>query len=545
MPPALIRTPKLAQFRSARWFRPQATVAVSRDDQEIRYVLAAMKGDDLQILSLGSRRREMSEADSPDGDTEAIRWLRDAIRQARVGRVDAVIAIGRSDIELMHLQLPPAADEELPELVHNQAMRESHIVTEDVLIDFVADGDHSRRRSVTAVALTPDRLASIRSLCTQAGIAPKRIVLRPYATASVVMRSVQDETEGAARLIVNRVAGEADLILWEDDRVAFWRTIRLPQPGEGDGLTDTLLAEIRRTLVVGVSREDDQAVTKAYVVGSGATSQSLADSIQDRLEITTDVVNPLDGYDIPEDVPIDDAGCYAPLLGTLKDEMQGRDPAIDLLHPRRKPKPPDRRRLIGIAAALGIAITSAVGYVTWDEFDRLEQREQQLSARVQELEELVQQAAEQQEVVESIRQWKQGDVVLLDELRDLSLRLPNARDMVVLRFSSTISRTGQTVISLQGLVRDPLVVYRMERNLRDEFHEVVNPRGRGQGDDEDYTWRFESTITVDQRDKGDYLRFLPVGLHERSVPAGRPSTQVARRLRGPAPAKRNGGEARQ
>ncbi len=534
----------MAQLRSVRWFRPQATVAVSWDNEEIRYVLAVMKGDGLQILGLGSRQQQVSEGDSPDRQTEAVRWLREAIRRARVSRVDAMVAIGRSDIELMHLQLPPAADEELPELVHNQAMRESHIVTEDVLIDFVADGDPSCRRSVTAVALTPDRLESIRSLCSHAGMVPKRIVLRPYATASVVVQSVQVDAEGTARLIVNRVAGEADLILLDDDRVAFWRTVRLPQTGESGDATNALLAEIRRTLVVGVSREDDQAVSKVYVVGADAASQVLADAIRDRLEIATEVVNPLDGYDIPGDVEIDDAGSYAPLLGMLKDEMQGRDPAIDLLHPRRKPKPPDRRRLIGIAAALGIAITSAVGYVTWDEFDRLKQREQQLSERVQELEELVQQAGKQQEVVESIRQWKQGDVVLLDELRDLSLRLPNARDMVVMRFSSSIARTAQTVINIQGLVRDPLVVYRMERNLRDEFHEVVNPRGRGQGEDEDYTWRFESTITVEQRDKGDYLRFLPVGRREPSNPARQPPLQFAQQAYPPARLERSRGEAR-
>jgi len=103
-------------------------------------------------------------------------------------------------------------------------------------------------------------------------------------------------------------------------------------------------------------------------------------------------------------------------------------------------------------------------------------------------------------------------VVWLDELRDLSLRFPPARDAVVLRMSMTFSQSGGA-IDLEGLVRDPKIVVNMEGQVRDEYRKVVSKRVQERKLERDYTWLFETSISVAPRDgvrdEGRYVAHLP------------------------------------
>ena len=79
-----------------------------------------------------------------------------------LGRPDAVVAVGRSSIELRQLQLPPAAEDDLPDLVRFQAMREFNEFDERWLLDFLSidsSGDSPREgnlpRTVLATAIGP------------------------------------------------------------------------------------------------------------------------------------------------------------------------------------------------------------------------------------------------------------------------------------------------------------------------------------------------------------------------------------------------------
>ncbi len=58
-------------------------------------------------------------------------------RTRRLGGVTTLVGVDRSSVELLQFSLPPAQDSELPEMVANQAMRESPQVTEKSILDFV------------------------------------------------------------------------------------------------------------------------------------------------------------------------------------------------------------------------------------------------------------------------------------------------------------------------------------------------------------------------------------------------------------------------
>jgi hypothetical protein len=484
-------------------------IAIGWDDCEVRYVVAAGRGDKLSIVGASSKEMEAS----PEGvlAEPIFEWLRGEVGSRLALRIDSLVCVGRGDIEVLHLNLPPAQDDELPELVRNQAIRQLAAIGDDSLLDFVPLETPTGERSVTAVAMGHEQHERLVRRCREAGVTPKRIVVRTYAAASLLARRLPQGSGPC--LMINCFSRDADLAVVSGGKVPFWRTVILPVGGDAPAVRlEALVQEVVRTRLI-VERQTGP-IEKVYLLGRSDEHAELLSRLAGALPEAPQLIDPFEdaacgGVDSSGITERTGSGRFAPLVGALLDHYEQQRPAIDLLHPRRKPRPPNRRRLFAIAGALLVLVTMLGGQRVWDEFSQLDAERADLESQIKELDDLVKQANRQQSLVEAVRDWKGGDVVLLDELRDLSLRLPNARDMVVLRMSKTASRSGWCLINLQGLVRDPLVVSRMERRLRDQYHEIRSPRGQGQAPIEDYTWRFESTVTVAQRPKEAYVSHLP------------------------------------
>ncbi len=502
-------------------------LAIDWDQSEVRYVLATTRGQSLEVIAAASSAIDSGEGEPGERAAAIGQWLRDELARHKWTRTETLVGLDRATLEMLHLALPPATDDELPELVRNQAIRESSAVTEDSLLDFVPLPDDSGNRTVTAMALSHEMLDEIRATCTAAGVTPKRMVVRPYAATSLVTR-MTDPAEGIC-LLISRFAEEVDLTVVDQGNVIYWRTVQLPSGTDDDAVTDALLVELRRTLMVVQNQTDGAPIGRICILGDQQTHHDLVDKISDQLAVAPHLVEPFRGVEAFSGEVPENSGRYAALLGMLLDEAEKRPPAVDFLHPRQKPAPPSRRRLAVAGAALLAVVLLSVGYTVWDKFAALDTDRQLLAQRSEQLGLLVKKAAKQQLVVQAVRNWKSSDVVLLDELRDLSLRLPKSQDMVVLKFSKASTRSGWCNINLQGLVRDPLVVSRMERDLRDQFHEIRSPRLQGLRQNEVYTWRFESSITVVARDRTQYLGHLP------DQPPRQPEAKQARRDTRPVP----------
>jgi hypothetical protein len=202
-------------------------------------------------------------------------------------------------------------------------------------------------------------------------------------------------------------------------------------------------------------------------------------------------------------------GRFAGLLGMLTDEAAERHAGFDFLNPRRRPEPVNRRRLTVAAVAAVAMVALAGGYLAWGQFSEVSARIERLEQRSHELDQLVKRGAEKQAAVAAIEEWSLGDVVWLDELRDLSLRFPQPRDAVLSRLTLSSRPTGGGAVELEGLVRDPSIVGRMESQLRDEYHEIRTRRVQESVQGTTYTWKFDSSLWVTRRSKDDYLAFLP------------------------------------
>ena len=81
--------------------------------------------------------------------------------------------------------------------------------------------------------------------------------------------------------------------------------------------------------------------------------------------------------------------------------------------------------------------------------------------------------------------------------------------MVVLRMMVSAAHGGGGDLEIQGLVRDPSIVFRMESNVRDKFHhEVRSKREQERIREKIYSWHFETSMSVSRREKTQYVSHL-------------------------------------
>jgi hypothetical protein len=481
-------------------------LAVDWNRHEARYVLAAARRGKLEIHAAASvvlpQVTEAAGQSHPDLGGS----LRNALAGQKLGGAVTLVAVERAGVELLQFTLPPARDDELPELVANQVLRESPTASEESVVDFVPMNENpAEPREVTAAVLSQPQLERIRGACAAAGLKPKRLVLRSHAAASLFLRTGADREEVC--LLVNPVADEVDLTVIVEGKAVFSRTARLPDTADQDKVSERLLAEIKRTLAVGLQGEwGTDPVECVYVFGRPHEHPVLLQRIRDELLLPAKSCDPLETVVMVGAVVPENPGRYAALLGMLLDEAHGGKHAIDFLHPRRQRRPVDRRRIIPVAAAVAAVVMLVGGYFAWDAFATVNAKNRELSAGLRRTRSTLQRMQKQQQLAAAIRQWQAGDVNWLEELRELSERFPAAQDAVVLRMSLTPSRQGGGVIEVQGLVREPSAVFRMEHDLRDPHHTVSSRRVQDSAQDKDYTRHFDTRIGVAKRNKSQYAQ---------------------------------------
>jgi hypothetical protein len=513
-------------------------LAVDWDRHEARYVLGSTgrgkvtvhKVQSVSLVDVAER------GGHPRPDLRGS--LAASLAEQKVGRVPALVGVERSSIELLHFTLPPAKDNELPELVSNQAMRESQLIGEQSVLDFMPiDQDPTARRSVIAAAIPPDELSRIQQTCTAAGLKPSRLLLRPFAAASLFVRTASPSEE--TYLLVNRITDEVDLTIVVDRKPVFFRTVRLPE-GAGEGqVAGRLLAEINRTLAAAPQTHlGGETVERVYVFGRPDDHHELIEQIRDELLLPARVFDPFDALSVAEETVPEDSGRFAPLLGMLLDEAAGSH-AIDFLHPRKGPEPVNRARIAIIAAAVLAAVLLGAAYDTWSTWSGINRKNRELASKLAELRETSKTVDKLEKLVGAVEQWRAHDVIWLDELRDLSLRLPSSRDVMVLRMSLVSSPSGGGAVDLEGLMRGPDILAKLETQVRDDYRHVRSKRIQERKVDTEYTWHFQTSLSLKPRDEQhDQFRYVSHLSPEEQLAAKRAQEKPAVRAKQPAaPAK--------
>lgn len=496
-------------------------LAIDWDRHQLRYVLAMTGRRSVKVLAASAVPMMMRQDENdPEERPDPAGTLRAKLGR-KASRLPALVGVDRASIETMTLTLPPATDAELPELVLNQAMRDSPSITEDTPLDFLPQNDDATQpREVLVATLAPDAMRQIKETCTEAGIKPTRMLMRPYASASLFLRSELAET-GEPCLLVNLVGDEVDLTVVAEGKIVFTRTARIPDSDDQAETDRRVLAEIGRTLMVAMQHQiGDQAVRQICLCGLHGDHPGLTQGATEQFELPIVEFDPFDAVEISRKAMPDEPGAFASLLGMLLDEAYAAQHAIDFLNPREVPKPPDRRRLYAAAAVLLLI----GGMYVWDgqskELKKLDATVAALAQKHNERKQMAAVALNQIKTASALRAWNSADVNWLDELRDMSVRFPSAQDMVVLRMNLAAGRSGGATVTFSGLARDPKILIGMEDDMRrDRLHDISSKRLVQRGPSGELTWSFDTSMSVAPRTAQSYLVHLQ--------PQGTASPQVA------------------
>ncbi len=304
------------------------------------------------------------------------------------------------------------------------------------------------------------------------------------------------------------LAEEVDLIVLSAGGVAYWRTLRQAGASHDAATARRLVAEAARTLVVAGSSLAGRSLEAIYLCGGLDEHPALVEAARGQLPLELTLVDPFAAHGGLAEPP-ENAGRFASLVGMLAVEAGGDRQAIDFLSPRKRPAPPDRRRMYVLAGVSAALVVLLGGYHVWSTFSALDEQIETLTAEFDRLDEQMEYAEKRQKAITAIASWAKNDINWLDELRDLSLRFPGGRDAMVLRMSLGQGRDSGGSIDMIGIVRDPIVVSHIEQNLRDDHHQISSRHMQEREKENNYTWHFESSLVVSPREPDEYVSHLP------------------------------------
>jgi len=349
------------------------------------------------------------------------------------------------------------------------------------------------------------------------------MLLRPFAAASLFVRTASPPEE--TYLLVNRITDEVDLTIVVEGKPVFFRTVRLPENADEAQLTERLLMEVNRTLAAAPQTHlGGETAEFVYLFGRPDDHQDLVERIRDDLYLTAKVFDPFEALRVDEELVPEDSGRFVPLLGMLLDEAAGSH-AVDFLHPREKPRPVNRALVAAIAGAVLAAAILGVAYERWSTWSEIDAKYDAKKEEYDKLKKATAKADDVRKLVGAIEAWKARDVVWLDELRDLSLRLPSSRDVVLSSMALSPSQSGGGTIDFEGLMRAPGVLVNLEKKIRDEYRQVRSKGVRERRGEREYTWTFDTTLSVKRRS----LKAKEAGEEHRYVSHLSPEEQLAAR----------------
>ena len=478
-------------------------LALEWDQREARLVAAQRKGSALAVQQALAIPLTNANDGAPLPSHQVAERIAKALAQAGIARGDVLLAVGRANLELRLLNLPPAPPDELPQLVRFQALREFHSLEEDWLLDYVSLDERAQQQTVLAAAISPEVAAQITATCAAAGLNAERMALRPGAAAALLKRVLTDpDKHPPVRLLLDVLADEADLSVLVGDHLIFTRTARLPATEATDERVAVLVAEARRTMIAAQNQQPGGKAQAIYVCGATTEDVALAEALSARLRLPAHTVNPFDFVTLEGEarrhLP-DRPGRFAPLIGLLLDEAAELRPDIDFLQPRRMEKQRAASRPLMLAGALAGCVVLAVASWLWFGLASLDDEIEEMKRKLSQLDKQTKTSAAIQKEVGQIDEWAAADVMWLAELDYLSQRFPIAADAQLLRLRLLPGKDGGRM-ELDGAARAAETLDMAEQNLRDARHTVV---GQGSHQDEGggrYRWRFAASVNVTPAD---------------------------------------------
>lgn len=472
-------------------------LALDWDRVEARIVLARASGGTVRVEQMAAVPLEL---DGQETNLASLKKeLGKALSSQRLPKGQALVAIGRSMIELRTLNLPPAPDEELPEMVRFQAMREFSSLKDESPLDFLPLKDAATEPGeVMAAAIPIDLARHVEGALTDQGQELHRSVMRPCSAASLAMRR-KPEAKTGITLIIAQQADSAELIVTRQGTVVFTRSFRLPPDWHPGETGEPLLGEVRRTVAAAHNQLGGSRVERIVYFGTQAEHGALCERLEERTKLDVTLVDPIEGISVAGDKPAQPER-FASILGMLHDEADDVVPVIDFKNPRKKPEPESNRRFHVLLAATAVTILLGLASLVYMKLNELDEEIALKQGQINQLNLVNRELQPAIALEQELLAWKSSDHNWLDELVHLSSSEHlAAEDFLVESFSARARDGFDGLMEITGRAKELASQHELQTELSDEHHVVIPGLStRADDGDERYPQSFTTTIRTNR-----------------------------------------------
>ncbi|PQO42485.1 hypothetical protein [Blastopirellula marina] len=472
-------------------------LAIEWDSQTLRMVVARQRGSSINVEQALVVPLSAAGDDVESVEGRVGRLLKEQVASHGFNKLPAIIGVNRSSIELQIFSVPPVPDEELPDIVRYQAIRECANVGDDGVVDFLRlPMNEAGQSRVHAAAMSAKQFKTHRKLCDAAQLQPQSFFIRSFGAARLA--ASQSGLSGKTFLLVENLADRAELTVIHQNEVVLTRSAKLPGELGSEHFVQSLQGEVRRTMFAAQSKDASVSCSEIVILGQ-PVAESAWKAFAQELGMPVQFLNPLSAEHITSNVelPPESAAQLGGLIGLLWADSTGTDASIDFLNPRKRPDPPDRRRTYVLGATAAACVVGMVAYMIWSGISTRDARIEQLKGEIAKIQKSNEPLLKVEEQIIEIDNWAKADVNWLDELYHLSEKMPSADEAIIERIQMNPNRSNPGgVITLTGQVSSDDVIAPMERSIQDEFHRVQRLEAKDVGLKGPYNWSYSGVITI-------------------------------------------------
>jgi len=526
--------------------RPKRLLAVDWDPRMLRIVHAVLgkRGPKIErVLSVAIP----ADVD-PDQPQKMGEHIARVLAQEGIQTKHAVVDIPRDQAILNTFSLPCQVPDDLPGIVELQVAKQLPFAVADAVVDYAVApyGPADATAEVLVAAIRHEVVRQYEATFAAAGLRLDRIGLRPFAN-KVAACALLRHAMPSRLLFIDVRPTLTEINVVRDSFLAFSRAASVVIPPAADmarapslglvrdGVSISLvesgaagvdvaepkgLAGVIQSLVVEVTRSieayraADPAGQMDYAVIGGdlGVEESLAEAVQQRLGITTELYNPAASFGWEPDEGAG-ASAFGAALGLVLSYGDDDASRFDFLHPKRPVSQAQERLKKAPLVAAVIALFAAAGAVafaaaTKPSRDRLAQMER----RIKELKEDSDDNAKFLKIVDDVREFDESQHVWVDVLREVVSNLPSNEDLVLTQLDMD-QKEGRVVLKTKAKRRDMALdtIRRLEEFHRDgrerpRFKAQMGVQSEKAGQEYPYTQDLRITILNDENKKGGSTR---------------------------------------
>jgi Tfp pilus assembly PilM family ATPase len=478
-------------------------LAIDWDQNQLHLVAAKVGGGKVTIEHALVTAEEKSP--NPEEAEELGRLLRERLKAARIAPAPVLACVRRDRLIVKEIRYPLVPEAEEAGLVRFQAVKELTDSPDEVVLDYVPQGDRTapEQRSLALIARR-ELVNAYQALCQAAGLKLAALTPRPFGLLASARKVIGTPLTPAPEPADGAVAVVALSDRWAEFCVLQGETLLLTRTLT---ISPHLAGEIRRNLALYAGQAGRPPVRAVYLTGAvGELRERLADLV----DLPLHSFDPLAGAEAVT-LPAAQRGGFAGAAGLLYARAAAAGLPINFVQPRqpRQQEDPARRRLLlaaaVVVAALGIAsfVGMSVKASTLQQVSALESERGDLDMKLAFI-------SDDSKRLNALDKW--DSPVLLDELYDLAWRISDTNGLRISEITfEPIARSAKSPYAAKMVIKGTL-----QGNSRRPFDDLVNKFTHegyyncvGEATRVDNGNQFIITVQVKRRAPGEHKGILP------------------------------------